>query len=470
MNQTQAKLQNLIVLLIDLICIVITYYLSGFLWLYLYKEIPFSATITQMNDNYIFILLAILLASCLCLDSGNYTSRKNFEEMQSVLKKSIVIAGTIAVCVLLRRNSVFPRGVYVLTITFYVLLSMLSRLLIKTYLLRFRRFSNTTAKMIMITTKSRAYTSLKRLENDRDWLCCITGLAITDDNLVGQEIEHIPVVANIHTLLQYIKNEVVDEVYIDEPKMQSENMRALILKLENMGITTHLNLEQLEQLHDFDTSLQYLGDVPVITFANRFYDIKDLIVKRLFDIIGSLVGIVITLIALIFVAPAIEIESKGPIFFKQLRVGKNGRYFRIYKFRSMYMDAEERKKELLEKNEMDGLMFKMADDPRITKVGKFIRKTSIDELPQFFNVLKGDMSLVGTRPPTVNEFKQYDEHHKRRLSMKPGITGMWQAYGRGKINNFEDIVKMDLDYIDHFSLGLDVKILFRTVIAVFQGE
>ena len=114
-------------------------------------------------------------------------------------------------------------------------------------------------------------------------------------------------------------------------------------------------------------------------------------------------------------------------------------------------------------------MFKMKDDPRITKVGKFIRKTSIDELPQFINVLKGDMSLVGTRPPTVNEFRQYQGHHKRRLSMKPGITGMWQAYGRSTVTDFEEIVKMDLDYIDHWSLGLDVKILCRTVVAVFQG-
>ena len=134
------------------------------------------------------------------------------------------------------------------------------------------------------------------------------------------------------------------------------------------------------------------------------------------------------------------------------------------------MDAEDRLKELMEKNEMSGLMFKMADDPRITKVGKFIRKTSIDELPQFFNVLKGDMSLVGTRPPTVAEFKQYKGHHKRRLSMKPGITGMWQAYGRNSVVDFEDVVKMDLDYIDNWSLGLDIKILLKTVQTVFSGK
>lgn len=134
----------------------------------------------------------------------------------------------------------------------------------------------------------------------------------------------------------------------------------------------------------------------------------------------------------------------------------------------MYMDAEERKKELMEKNEMKGLMFKMKDDPRVTKVGKFIRATSIDELPQFFNVLKGDMSLVGTRPPTVDEFQQYKGYHKRRLSIKPGITGMWQVSGRSDIEDFEEVVRLDLKYIDNWSLSLDIKIILKTCIAVFQ--
>ena len=134
------------------------------------------------------------------------------------------------------------------------------------------------------------------------------------------------------------------------------------------------------------------------------------------------------------------------------------------------MDAEERKKELMAQNQMDGLMFKMKDDPRITKVGKFIRKTSIDEFPQFFNVLKGDMSLVGTRPPTLDEFMQYEEHHKRRLSLKPGITGMWQVSGRSNITDFEDVVKLDRQYIAEWNFALDIKILFKTVLVVFKRD
>ena len=198
--------------------------------------------------------------------------------------------------------------------------------------------------------------------------------------------------------------------------------------------------------------------------------LRDQIAKRCMDIVGGLVGCILSIPIIAIVAIPLKIESPGPLFFKQKRVGRNGRYFYIHKLRSMYMDAEERKKELMAQNEMNGLMFKMEDDPRVTKVGKFIRKTSIDELPQFFDVLRGDMSLVGTRPPTVDEYKQYESHHKRRLSMKPGITGLWQVSGRSNIEDFEEVVKLDVTYIDNWSLWNDIKILFKTVYVVFAGR
>ena len=140
------------------------------------------------------------------------------------------------------------------------------------------------------------------------------------------------------------------------------------------------------------------------------------------------------------------------------------------KLRSMYADAEDRKEELRQQNEMRGLMFKIHDDPRITKVGKFIRRTSIDELPQFWNVLRGEMSLVGTRPPTIDEYEQYQSHHKRRLSMKPGITGLWQVSGRSRIENFEDVVALDNKYIDNWSFWLDIRLLLQTVAVVLSGH
>ena len=173
---------------------------------------------------------------------------------------------------------------------------------------------------------------------------------------------------------------------------------------------------------------------------------------------------------MVILGPLIKLESPGPLFFSQKRVGRNGRIFKIYKFRSMYADAEERKKNLMEKNEMKGLMFKMKHDPRITKIGKFIRKTSIDELPQFWNVLKGDMSLVGTRPPTIDEFEQYKGYHKQRLSMTPGLTGVWQVSGRNDIKDFEEIVAMDVDYINNWSLKRDIEIILQTIRVVLTSS
>lgn len=169
------------------------------------------------------------------------------------------------------------------------------------------------------------------------------------------------------------------------------------------------------------------------------------------DICGSLAGLLITGIVFIIFAPIIYIQSPGPIFFKQERVGKNGRTFKIIKFRSMYLDAEERKKELMEQNKMKGLMFKMDNDPRIIPIGKFMRESSLDELPQFWNILKGDMSLVGTRPPTVDEYMQYENHHKRRLAVKPGLTGMWQVSGRSDITDFEEVVALDAESLNNWN-------------------
>lgn len=173
---------------------------------------------------------------------------------------------------------------------------------------------------------------------------------------------------------------------------------------------------------------------------------------------------------MIIFGPIIYIQSPGPIFFSQERIGRNGRRFKIYKFRSMYPDAEERKKELMAQNKMQGLMFKMDNDPRIIPIGHFMRKTSLDEFPQFLNVLKGDMSLVGTRPPTVDEYEQYEMHHKARLAVKPGLTGMWQISGRSDIVDFEEVVRLDTKYISEWNIGLDIKILLQTVKTVLKRE
>ncbi len=207
-----------------------------------------------------------------------------------------------------------------------------------------------------------------------------------------------------------------------------------------------------------------------IYFSRHKISYNWLLIKRLIDILGGLVGSLITILMLPVVGTLIKLDSPGPIFFKQRRIGKKRKPFYIYKFRTMGVDAEQRKKALMDQNELEGAVFKMKNDPRVTKVGKVLRKFSIDEFPQFFNVLKGEMSLVGTRPPTQKEVNEYENWHHKRISIKPGVTGLWQVSGRNKITDFNEIVKLDIQYIDDWSFWLDIKILFKTFKAVFEGQ
>ncbi|MCX7595587.1 MAG: anti-sigma factor antagonist [Fischerella sp.] len=190
--------------------------------------------------------------------------------------------------------------------------------------------------------------------------------------------------------------------------------------------------------------------------------------KRLIDIVGALVGLVITGIILIPIAVAIVLDDPGPIFFSQIRCGWMGKRFRIWKFRSMYVDAEARKAELEKHNQVQGAFFKIDNDPRITKVGSFLRRTSLDELPQFWNVLKGEMSLVGTRPPTPDEVERYEVPEWQRLDVKPGMTGEWQVNGRSSIRKFEDVIRLDLQYQKNWSLLYDLKLIWKTVTILFH--
>ena len=256
-------------------------------------------------------------------------------------------------------------------------------------------------------------------------------------------------------------NEVILASNVGDSK--NERIREILETCEELGTTVRVILDIFE-MPSFNRFVSSLGPLPVVTYHNVSFDKIQLFLKAAIDIIGAAVGLITFLPIMIVTAICIKIESPGPVLFKQKRAGRNGKVFEIYKFRSMYIDAEKRKQELLAQNKIkDGLMFKIDNDPRVTKVGAIIRKSSIDELPQLINVLKRDMSLVGTRPPTLDEVEKYAPKHRRRISIMPGITGMWQVSGRSTIVDFEEVVSLDTKYIDDWSLGLDFLILFRTV-------
>ena len=224
---------------------------------------------------------------------------------------------------------------------------------------------------------------------------------------------------------------------------------------------THVGGYQVEDLGK-GTYLISLETIP--------QEVIPLLVKRIIDVVGAISGLLLCALVLPFYAWRLQRESPGPVFFRQQRRGQNGRIFTLYKFRTMYPDAEAGLPELMDRNEMDGQLFKIKDDPRVTPTGAFMRRTHLDELPQFWNVLKGDMSLVGTRPPTVNEVAQYEHHHYRRLSFKPGITGAWQLAGNAKVSNFEQVVQLDCEYIDNWSLWQDIQIIAKTSLKMIRRE
>ena len=307
--------------------------------------------------------------------------------------------------------------------------------------------------------------------NNKEWNRILKGIVFLDKEVDEESFMGYPIVASRDTLLNYVIHNDIDEIFITHTEMlPSSVLKGWVSDMEQMGIIVDVNIDAFDLLNRGNKVLNRVGKYAVVTFARNIISARGLVMKRLLDIVGSLVGMIILGIVTVIVAPAIKLESPGPVFFGQTRIGKNGRRFTFYKFRSMYQDAEQRKKELLEHNEVQGLMFKMENDPRITKVGRFIRKTSIDELPQFWNVLKGDMSLVGTRPPTVDEFEHYEAKHKCRLSMTPGLTGLWQISGRSDIKDFDEVVQLDMQYIDDWSILKDIKILLLTIGVVLTGK
>ena len=281
------------------------------------------------------------------------------------------------------------------------------------------------------------------------------------------------VLGNLSDLENIIRKYELDQVFFiihaNDALMQMQEYIDLCLE---MGVTVKvvMDVNDEKQMNRANSFVSSVGTYPLITYHTVTLNAYEQFIKRIMDIIISIVGIIITSPVMLITAVAIKLDSPGEVFFKQLRVGQNGRTFYMYKFRSMCKDAEKQLDELRGQNEMQGAMFKIADDPRITKVGKFIRRTSIDELPQFFNVLKGEMSIVGTRPPTVDEVAQYKRSQWRRISIKPGITGMWQISGRNQITDFDKVVELDLEYIDNWTLLSDLVIIFKTVGVLFKRK
>ena len=414
-------------------------------------------------QQYIFIvLIGYIIAYLFVGNYDDFLGRGLAEELLSVTKNQIVLLAIISVTMILTKNNILEsRYLYFMEFGFTFMLVLLFRIIIKT-ILRKMYASDKNANLVALIADSTHIEAL--LENLKgQWEYKIVGIIIVDTDMKNQEIQGIPVVANESDMMAWLRKTPLDEVIIDKEYIESVDSDN-VEEMENMGITVHISIPFMKNFRNYSEKVTTINNYIALTLASsNSANYEKLFLKRMFDIFVGLVGCILSVPIILITAIPLLIESRGPLFFKQVRVGLNGRRFKIYKLRSMYPDAEQRLKDLMDKNEMDGLMFKMTDDPRITKVGKFIRATSIDELPQFLNILKGDMSFVGTRPPTENEFMQYKSHHRRRLSMKPGLTGLWQVSGRSDIKDFEEVVRLDVQYIDNWSIRNDIKIILKTV-------
>ena len=473
-KSAQGWLKHIDFILLDLLCFQCAYLLAfrlrhGSLNLYsfeVYKQVQIVAS------------LLCLFAAVFMETFKDVRKRGYYREFAATIKQVVVVTVLTAFYLVTMKDAEsFSRIVLFLTGCIYFLLSYCVRL-------GWKRILQKQAKkisLLIVSTAGEVQKMVDDLRSAKLETFHIVGVSLADDE-EQKEVSGIPVIRYGAQLLEYICREWVDEVLIDSA-VSEENRIELTAKLEQMGVVVHQKLAGESNAVGQKRFVEPFGGYTVMTSSINYASGGALFLKRAMDVAGGLVGCVLMGLIYIVVAPIILIESPGPIFFRQERVGRNGKKFYLLKFRSMYMDAEERKKELMAQNRVkDGMMFKLDKDPRIIGskllpdgtykkgIGNFIRDWSLDEFPQFINVLKGDMSLVGTRPPTVDEWNKYELHHRARLAIKPGITGMWQTSGRSEITDFEEVVRLDTKYINEWSFGLDIKLLFKTVAVVFKKK
>lgn len=344
---------------------------------------------------------------------------------------------------------------------------MTGRFLLMQVLALFRGHHVDGHRVVIVGRDAGAMMLSKALLKESPWNIRILGHLTVDDQLSVTEAPKS--LGHVEDLPDLLDRMPVDEVVFASSHLEQARLAVALEACDVRGVDILLPLPPAVPSHGKVEVAQLDGvRYPLLGLRRTPTGELRVVAKRIMDLLVGGTMLLFAAPVMIFTALAIKIESRGPVLFRQTRVGKHGRKFTMYKFRSMVVDAEAKKKELMHLNEMSGPVFKISRDPRITRVGGFIRKTSIDELPQLFNIVFGSMSLVGPRPPLPSEVEQYKAWQRRRLSVKPGLTGLWQVSGRSALTNFDDWLKLDLRYIDDWSLWLDLKIILRTVPAVLR--
>lgn len=369
---------------------------------------------------------------------------------------------------------VLPRYTILAFWVLYVVLSYLVRIGWRRFLLRRTRSRKSQKELLIVTMDRYAQEVVDHMRQYAFSNYAPNGLILIDRDAKGEAYDLVPVVANLDDAADYICRSWIDEVLFFRSS-QDERAQELVERCREMALTVHF-YASMQGVDEDRQIVERVAGYNVLTTNLNMITPIDAFIKRIFDIVFGLFGSLMALIALAIIGPKIRKASPGPLLFKQERIGENGKKFKMYKIRSMYMDADRRKAELEAQNShSDGMLFKLDFDPRVignellpdgtqkTGIGDFIRRTCLDELPQFFNVLRGEMSVVGTRPPTVDEWEKYQYHHRARMSIRPGVTGLWQINDRKDHMSFDEVVKLDTEYIANWSKHRDLEIIARTL-------
>jgi exopolysaccharide biosynthesis polyprenyl glycosylphosphotransferase len=464
MFQQQVQIINTIFMIFDAICVI----MAGYSSYYLRKAIA-TRGFSMDPDIFVASILVVIIANNYFLGRFKLYGDQKVKSLPDLflsLSKAVFFDFLIlSAAIFLLKQEGYSRLFLLLFASVTFLLLLFQRLLISAYLSRTTDDRFNIHNILIVGSTERAKLVGDMLENQLSWGHKVIGRLAThqgadqDDDCLGS-VENLP---------EILRRFEVDEVVFALNGDRAVGLSEHLYECKRMGILVRI-LPSLWRADDPSISVEKCQTVPFITIKTANFNATGLLYKRIMDIAGGLIGTLLFCLMYPFIATAIKWDSKGPVIFKQKRVGQHGRIFDVYKFRSMYDNAEELKKDLIQKNEMNGNMFKLKNDPRITRVGNFLRMTSLDEFPQFLNVLKGEMSLVGTRPPTTDEVRDYLPDHLKRLSAKPGITGLWQISGRNQIKDFEQVVELDCDYLENWSFLDDIKIIFKTIYVVMKRK
>lgn len=346
-----------------------------------------------------------------------------------------------------------------------LILLFVSKVMIISFSKRSYMKGKNTKQVILIADDS-SISLIEKIISEKHWGINIFGIVSDSEKIVQKYSGKHLIISNNENLDKLMEENIIDGIIYCKNEINNRQIKHLIYSCAEIGITLQLQSE-LFSIIASKSRLNYLEELPVMTFDVTSADYFALSVKFAIEYLISFFSVLIFLPFSFIIGVLIKVESKGPVLFKQTRVGLHGRLFTMYKFRTMVDNSDELKKDLVNKNEADGPVFKMKYDPRVTKIGAFLRKTSLDEFPQFLNVLTGDMSVVGPRPPLPEEVALYERPQLRRLSVKPGITCIWQVSGRNNVG-FDEWMKLDLQYIDNWSLKLDIMLMLKTINAIYR--